>query len=67
MESAGAGKRREVAVTEEELSRMEYERNSAENAYFDARPQIDSGDRRRVFDAGFERGWKAANEAMAKE
>ncbi len=33
---------------------------SASNAYFEARPQIDSNDRRKVFQAGFERGWDAA-------
>lgn len=30
------------------------------DAYFEARPQIDSNDRRKVFQAGFERGWDAA-------
>ena len=39
---------------------MEAERNSAEDAYFEARPQIDCNDRRKVFDAGFERAWDAA-------
>ena len=34
--------------------------NSAEDAYFEARPQIDCHDRRKVFDAGFERAWEAA-------
>ena len=39
---------------------MEAARNSAEDAYFEARPQIDCNDRRKVFDAGFERAWDAA-------
>jgi hypothetical protein len=39
---------------------MEAARNSAEDAYFEARPQIDSSDRRKVFDAGFERAWEYA-------
>jgi hypothetical protein len=30
---------------------------AAEDAYFEARPQIDGDDMRRVFDAGFERAW----------
>lgn len=33
---------------------------ASEDGYFEARPQIDSIDRRRVFGAGFERGWEAA-------
>jgi len=33
---------------------------SASDGYFEARPQIDSSDRRKVFQAGFERGWDAA-------
>ena len=40
---------------------MEAGRNKAEDAYFEARPQIDSGDRRRVFEAGYERGWEDRN------
>jgi hypothetical protein len=48
----------------------DYERNLAllgahhihdSDAYFDARPQIDSDDRRKVFEAGYERAWKAAH------
>lgn len=33
---------------------------AASDRYFEARPQIDSNDRRNVFQAGFERGWDAA-------
>ena len=33
---------------------------ASEDGYFEARPQIDSMDRRKVFGAGFERGWEAA-------
>lgn len=47
----------------------EYENNIANceanhihdaNEYFDARPQIDSLDRRKVFESGYTRGWQAA-------
>lgn len=34
---------------------------AASDGYFEARPQIDSNDRRKVFQAGFERGWDAAS------
>lgn len=37
------------------------------DAYFGARPQIDSGDRRNVFKAGFERGFDAATELEAAQ
>lgn len=40
---------------------MEAGRNQAADAYFEARPQIDCGDRRRVFEAGYERGWEERN------
>ena len=43
---------------------MEAGRNAAEDAYFDARPQIDCNDRRKVFDAGYERGWEERNRAV---
>lgn len=39
---------------------------AASDSYFDARPQIDNNDRRKVFEAGFERGWDAAR-TQAKE
>lgn len=39
---------------------MESIRNEFEDAYFKARPQIDTMDRRRVFQASFERAWQAA-------
>lgn len=35
------------------------------DSYFEARPQIDSNDRRKVFQAGFERGWDAARKQGA--
>lgn len=47
-------------MTEREFAIMEANRINSEDGYFCARPQIDSTDRRRVFDAGFERGWEAA-------
>lgn len=38
---------------------------AASDGYFDARPQIESKDRRKVFQAGFERGWDAARKQGA--
>lgn len=38
---------------------------AASDGYFEARPQIDSNDRRKVFQAGFERGWDAARKQAA--
>ena len=38
---------------------------AASDGYFEARPQIDSNDRRKVFQAGFERGWDAARKQGA--
>lgn len=43
---------------EKEVAQRESDRNSAEDAYFEARPQIDCIDRRRVFEAGFDRAWE---------
>jgi hypothetical protein len=37
---------------------------AASDEYFAARPQIVSADRRKVFQAGFERGWDAARAAQ---
>ncbi len=39
---------------------------AASDGYFEARPQIDSNDRRKVFQAGFERGWDAARKQGGK-
>lgn len=39
---------------------------AASDSYFDARPQIDNNDRRKVFEAGFERGWDAARSQAKK-
>ena len=47
-------------MTEREIALREGAQASAEEEYFDARPQIDGHDRRRVFGAGFQRGWDAA-------
>ena len=40
------------------------EKVAACDAYFDARPQIDNTDRRRVFEAGFDRGYQRAESAL---
>lgn len=42
----------------------EAHRNIEESKYFDSRPAIDCNDRRRVFEAGFDRGWAAARSAV---
>ena len=42
---------------------MEAGRNAAEDAYFEARPQIDCNDRRKVFDAGY----NAASESLRRQ
>lgn len=44
----------------------EAHRNYDEEEYFHARPQIDCNDRRRVFKAGFDRGWKSAREDVER-
>jgi predicted signal transduction protein with EAL and GGDEF domain len=49
-----------MTQTEREYAIMEANRITSSDGYFYARPQIDSNDRRRVFEAGFERGWEAA-------
>lgn len=51
-----------MGMSEREIAEMEAARNSAEDAYFDARPQIDTGHCRHLFNAGFERAWQAARE-----
>lgn len=45
-----------------DIATMEAERNAAEDEFFKARPQIDCIDRRRVFEAGYKRGWKERND-----
>lgn len=47
-----------------DIATMEAARNAAEDAYFKARPQIDCNDRRKVFEAGYERGWKERNDSV---
>ena len=46
-------------MNETQRALMEGERNAASDEYFGARPQIDTTDRRRVFEAGFDRAWKS--------
>jgi hypothetical protein len=45
---------------ESERCIMESHQISHSDEYFDARPQIDTADRRRVFEAGFAKGYRAA-------
>jgi len=44
----------------------EAHRNHEESEYFDARPAIDCNDRRRVFQAGFDRGWNSARDDVER-
>lgn len=44
-------------MSEEEYARREAEEIHAENSYFEARPEVDTQNRRRVFEAGFIRGY----------
>ena len=44
-------------MNESEFARREAEEIHSENEYFDARPEIDTKNRRRVFEAGFVRGY----------
>ena len=44
----------------------EAHRNYDEEDHFHARPQIDCNDSRRVFQAGFDRGWRAAREDVER-
>lgn len=45
---------------EREIAMMEGAEIDSEEAYFAARPMVDSATDRRAFRAGFERGWEAA-------
>lgn len=46
-------------TSEQERAIREAYESAGSESYFGARPQIDTNDRRRVFKAGFERGWDA--------
>jgi len=47
-------------MSESEIAVMEGEMIGAEDDYFDARPQIDTMENRRVFEAGFRAAWNRA-------
>lgn len=47
-------------MNEQDIALREGMQAGAEAEYFDARPHLDNNDRRRVFGAGFQRGWDAA-------
>lgn len=49
-----------LLTSEQEYAIRQGHEIAASDGYFDARPQIESKDRRKVFQAGFERGWDAA-------
>ena len=53
-------------TTEQEHAIRQGHEIAASDSYFEARPQIDSNDRRKVFQAGFERGWDAARKQRRK-
>lgn len=46
--------------SEQQRAIFEAYESAASESYFEVRPQIDCNDRRRVFKAGYERGWDAA-------
>jgi hypothetical protein len=48
-------------MDEKNRALMEAHQIAAEDEYFAARPQIDSNDRRKVFEAGFQRAWEKVN------
>ena len=52
-------------TSEQEYAIRQGHEIAASDGYFDARPQIESKDRRKVFQAGFERGWDAARKQGA--
>ena len=47
-------------MDEKKRALMEAHEIAASNEYFSARPQIDTNDRRKVFEAGFRKAWDAA-------
>ena len=49
--------------SDREIALMEGHRIPAVDAYFKARPAIDCNDRRRVYEAGYQRGWRDSNTA----
>lgn len=49
--------------SDHEIALMEGHRIPAVDAYFKARPAIDCNDRRRVYEAGYQRGWRDSNVA----
>ena len=44
----------------------EANRNHYDDQFFNARPHLDCKDSRQVFQAGFDRGWKAAREDVER-
>lgn len=46
-------------MNEREIAEMEGEMNHAEDAYFDARTELDILENRKVFQAAFDRGYRA--------
>lgn len=57
---AGAQPVREPLTSEQHFAIREGHQIAAVDAYFSARPQIDSNDRRKVYEAGFQRGFDTA-------
>lgn len=53
-------------TSEQAYIEMEAARIDSSEQYFSARPQIDNNDRRKVFESGFDRGWKAALNSQVK-
>jgi len=44
--------------TEKEYAKMEAARNKASDDYFKARPQLEGGHNRKIFESGFDRAWE---------
>jgi hypothetical protein len=51
-----------MSLYEQKIAEMEYERNKARDNYFEQRPQLDNDHNKRIFEAGFERAWKAKDD-----
>lgn len=46
-------------MNEKQIAQMEGERNGASDSYFEPRSHFDTGHARKIFEAGFERAYKA--------
>ena len=65
VQADSVGRDADRLTSEQEYAIRQGHEIAASDGYFDARPQIESKDRRKVFQAGFERGWDAARKQGA--